>query len=365
MAPSAPSTVSPWEFAPLIEPEVWRQNLPEEKQAVVERAFDAATKGIASFLDHARLGRSPDADAGLPFKATTSLSARPKHGGAIRVFTQPARPGSDGENGHRAAPQDETSTTGRPTARSPPVIFGGYYVPGSVADVEQFVGRNTARARWDPFCKSAEVKERHNIACVVVRQEFHPRLLFSGREQWLICAGRRLRNGGSFFVSASLPDAWVPPPAKHLVRSHQIFAAHYVLPRANDCGADDEEAKRRRRRGSSSASVFSFSRFATSRRADATDEYATFSPEPCDGSAFARDQHNAAECPSTAMVSVAQIDLRNGMPRWFYYFVAVQFARVMRNFRRGIVLSKDDERWWDFGSDGGSSRGSDGDDKRS
>jgi hypothetical protein len=66
------------------------------------------------------------------------------------------------------------------------------------------------------------------------------------------------------------------------------------------------------------------------------------------------------------MVSVAQIDLRNGMPRWFYYFVAVQFARVMRNFRRGIVLSKDDERWWDFGSsDGTSSRGSFGDDKRS
>ena len=50
------------------------------------------------------------------------------------------------------------------------------------------------------------------------------------------------------------------------------------------------------------------------------------------------------------MVSVAQIDLRNGMPRWFYYFVAVQFARVMRNFRRGVVLSKDNERWWDFGA---------------
>ena len=345
MAPSAPSTVSPWEFAPLIEPEVWRQNLPEEKQAVVERAFDAATKGIASFLDHARLGRSPDADAGLPFKATTSLSARPKHGGAIRVFTQPARPGSDGENGHRAAPQDETSTTGRPTARSPPVIFGGYYVPGSVADVEQFVGRNTARARWDPFCKSAEVKERHNIACVVVRQEFHPRLLFSGREQWLICAGRRLRNGGSFFVSASLPDAWVPPPAKHLVRSHQIFGAHYALPRANDCYEDDAEAKKRRR--ANALSLFS-------RPAASTNGYAKFAPEPCDGSAFARDRLNAAECPSTAMVSVAQIDLRNGMPRWFYYFVAVQFARVIRNFRRGIVLSKEDERWWDSGSDNGS-----------
>ena len=359
MAPSAPSTVSPWEFAPLIEPEVWRQNLPEEKQAVVERAFDAATKGIASFLDHARLGRSPDADAGLPFKATTSLSARPKHGGAIRVFTQSARPGSVGENGHRAAGGESSSTTGRPTGAVPPVIFGAYYVPGSVSDVDQFVRRNAARARWDPFCKSAEVKERHNIACVVVRQEFYPRLLFSGREQWLICAGRRLKNGGSLFVSASLPDAWVPPPAKHLVRSHQLFGAHYVLPRANDCAADDAEAKKRRR---ANASAF-FPKLA-SRLADAA-----FAPEPLDGSAFALDRVNAALCPSTAMVSVAQIDLRNGMPRWFYYLVAVQFARVMRNFRRGIVLSKDDERWWDFGSsdgaDGASSRGSLGDDKRS
>ena len=361
MAPSAPSTVSPWEFAPLIEPEVWRQNLPEEKQAVVERAFDAATKGIASFLDHARLGRSPDADAGLPFKATTSLSARPKHGGAIRVFTQSARPGSVGENGHRAAGGESSSTTGRPTGAVPPVIFGAYYVPGSVSDVDQFVGRNAARARWDPFCKSAEVKERHNIACVVVRQEFYPRLLFSGREQWLICAGRRLKNGGSLFVSASLPDAWVPPPAKHLVRSHQLFGAHYVLPRANDCAADDAEAKKRRR---ANASAF-FPKLA-SRLANAARGYETFAPEPLDGSAFALDRVNAALCPSTAMVSVAQIDLRNGMPRWFYYLVAVQFARVMRNFRRGIVLSKDDERWWDFGSsDGTSSRGSFGDDKRS
>ena len=51
------------------------------------------------------------------------------------------------------------------------------------------------------------------------------------------------------------------------------------------------------------------------------------------------------------MVSVAQIDLNNRMPRWFYYFVARQFARVMRNFRRGVAASKDDERWWDFGAD--------------
>ena len=343
------------------EPERWRQDVPEEKQAVVERAFDTATRGISSFLDHARFGRSPDADAGLPFKATTSLSARPKHGGAIRVFTQSARPGSVGENGHRAAGGESSSTTGRPTAAVPPVIFGAYYVPGSVSDVDQFVGRNAARARWDPFCKSAEVKERHNIACVVVRQEFYPRLLFSGREQWLICAGRRLKNGGSLFVSASLPDAWVPPPAKHLVRSHQLFGAHYVLPRANDCAADDAEAKKRRRAKASALFLKLASRLANAARG-----YEAFAPEPLDGSAFTLDRVNAALCPSTAMVSVAQIDLRNGMPRWFYYLVAVQFARVMRNFRRGIVLSKDDERWWDFGSsDGTSSRGSFGDDKRS
>ena len=346
MRPPAPPTVSQWEFAPLIEPEPWRQGVPEEKQAVVERAFDTATRGIASFLDHARLGWSADADAGLPFKASTSLSARPKYGGAIRVFTQPARPGSDGENGHRAARRGERSSiTSHSTEKSPPVIYGAYYVPGSIADVDQFVGRNAARSRWDHFCKSAEVKERHNIACVVVRQEFYPRLVFSGREQWLICAGRRLKNGGSLFVSASLPDAWVPPPAKHLVRSHQIFGAHYALPRANDCYADDAEAKKRRR--ANALSLFS-------RPAASTNGYAKFAPEPCDGSAFARDRLNAAECPSTAMVSVAQIDLRNGMPRWFYYFVAVQFARVIRNFRRGIVLSKEDERWWDFGSDDGS-----------
>ena len=346
------------------EPEEWRQDVPDEKQAVVERAFDTATRGISSFLDHARFGRSPDADAGLPFKATTSLSARPKHGGAIRVFTQSARPGSVGENGPRAAGGESSSTTGRPTGAVPPVIFGAYYVPGSVSDVDQFVGRNAARARWDPFCKSAEVKERHNIACVVVRQEFYPRLLFSGREQWLICAGRRLKNGGSLFVSASLPDAWVPPPAKPLVRSPQLFGAHYVLPRANDCAADDAEAKKRRR---ANASAF-FPKLA-SRLANAARGYEAFAPEPLDGSAFTLDRVNAAMCPSTAMVSVAQIDLRNGMPRWFYYLVAVQFARVMRNFRRGIVLSKDDERWWDFGSsdgaDGASSRGSFGDDKRS
>jgi hypothetical protein len=348
MTSPAHPAASPWEFAPLFEAELWREGVPEEKQAVVERAFDTATKGISSFLDHARFGSSRDADEGLPFKATTSLSARPKHGGAIRVFTQPARPGSEGENAHRAAGDGSSSTSGRPTA--PPVIFGAYYVPGCVSDVDQFVGRNAARSRWDPFCKSAEVKHRHNAACVEVRQEFHPRLVFSGREQWLICAGRRLKNGGSLFVSASLPDAWVPPPAKHLVRSHQLFAAHYVLPRANDCAADDEEAKRRRKADAPSFGfVPLFPRPPISRYAGAA--YNAFAPEPCDGSAFPRDRFNAAECPSTAMVSVAQIDLNNGMPRWFYYFVAVQFARVMRNFRRGVAASKDDERWWDFGAD--------------
>jgi hypothetical protein len=230
------------------------------------------------------------------------------------------------------------------------VICGAYYVPGCVSDVDQFVGRNAARSRWDPFCKSAQVKHRHNAACVEVRQEFHPRLVFFGREQWLICAGRRLKNGGSLFVSASLPDAWVPPPAKHLVRSHQLFAAHYVLPRANDCAADDEEAKRRRKADAPSFGFGPlFPRPPISRYAGAA--YDAFAPEPCDGKAFPRDKFNAAECPSTAMVSVAQIDLNNGMPRWFYYFVARQFARVMRNFRRGVAASKDDERWWDFGAD--------------
>ena len=179
MTSPAHPAASPWEFAPLFESELWREGVPEEKQAVVERAFDTATKGISSFLDHARFGSSRDADEGLPFKATTSLSARPKHGGAIRVFTQPGRPGSEGENAHRAAGDGSSSTSGRPTA--PPVIFGAYYVPGCVSDVDQFVGRNAARSRWDPFCKSAEVKHRHNAVCVEVRQEFHPRLVFFGR----------------------------------------------------------------------------------------------------------------------------------------------------------------------------------------
>ena len=68
MTSPAHPAASPWEFAPLFEAELWREGVPEEKQAVVERAFDTATKGISSFLDHARFGSSRDADEGLPFK---------------------------------------------------------------------------------------------------------------------------------------------------------------------------------------------------------------------------------------------------------------------------------------------------------
>ena len=340
------------------EPEVWRQDVPEEKQAVVERAFDTATRGISSFLDHARFGRSSRRGRGAAVQGHDEPES--KHGGAIRVFTQSARPGSVGENGHRAAGAESSSTTGRPTGAVPPVIFGAYYAPGSVSDVDQFVGRNAARARWDPFCRSAEVKERHNHACVVVRQEFYPRLLFSGREQWLICAGRRRRTVGR-------SSSRLRCRTRGFRRRRSTSCARTrCSARTTSCPARTTAPRTTRRRRSDAAPTRA--RSSRSWRLDSPTRRAgtrRLAPEPLDGSAFALDRVNAALCPSTALVSVAQIDLRNGMPRWFYYLVAVQFARVMRNFRRGIVLSKDDERWWDSGSDGGSSRGSDGDDKRS
>ena len=211
MPSPAPPTASPWEFAPMNEPEVWRQDVPEEKQAVVERAFDTATRGISSFLDHARFGRSPDADAGLPFKATTSLSARPKHGGAIACSRSRRGRACVGENGHlrRRGRVRAPRSTDR---GGPAVIFGAYYVP--VLRLGRGPVRRTQRFcyRWDPFCRSAEVRRaqprvRRGAAGVL------PEAALLRREQWLICAGRRLKNGGSLFVSASLPDAWVPPPA--------------------------------------------------------------------------------------------------------------------------------------------------------
>ena len=327
LAPRPPPAMegpSPWALTPLLDPEPWREGVPADRQALIDRVFATATRGVGSFLDHLKFGRSDDEDRGYPFTPTTSLSAKAKSGGVIRVFTQPPRPRveeTEGDDNASSSTPSSQAKPSKPTRQPPPIIFGVYNVPTTVFAVDQFVGKNEARAEWDGFCRSADVKERYNIACVVVRQEFWPRLVFSGREQWLICAGRRLENGGSLFVACSLPDDDVPPCPGHLVRSHQLFAAHHVLPKATECGSNEPPH----------TSFFSTAKWAPPEPNDGKD---------VDGKEFTRAETSAALSPCSTMVSVAQIDLNNGMPGWVYYFIARQFARVVRNLRRAIIKNQ-------------------------
>lgn len=291
---------TPWCFEPALEPEPWREGVPEHHQRMIERTFAVVAREIAAILAERDGGASAPASAARPssssssrpFRKVSSIFAPASDGGRVRVWT-------------RAAEGDERAR------KRPPVMYGVYDVPVSVPAMDAFISRSDLRSGWDPFCKSGAPVSRANTACQIVRQEFHPRLIFSGREQYLLAAGRRLRNGGSLFVSVSVPAEETPEVRPGLVRSHQFFAAHYVSPRRDDDDPGLEKTK------------------------------GAPPPRPFDGEGCERTYYGAAKTRAVTVASVVHLDLRNGMPRWFYWFVGRQFGRVMMRLRRASVRFRD------------------------